>query len=599
MRALLERLARFVIAIGFTIMPACDITAASASAADVQAAINAASNGQVVCIPAGTATWSQDVTVGTSDADANTKGITLAGASGGATVITIASGHRLKIYTHSTHRFRLTGIKFLDNPAFGSEGAVVINSDAGDATWRIDHCIWEVGASAGDCQVTHSGAAAGLFDHNTVHVQTTGIEFFHNRAYNAGDNTGWNVDVTPGSADAVYFEDNDFWHERADGCGSGVHEGSAVQNYNGARFVFRHNTVRFFNVDIHGTAGAVGGRWLEVYDNEWIVDDPPVPNQAQAINVRAGSGVVYNNVCTVVGSPCFDQKPNIQLIEDNTTGTWPLAYQIGSGYGGHTDNHASCAGGTVNQSPLYLWNNDANFGTPGGDAYVHANRDFFVSGSQPSPMKIWQKSTDDCSSTYDYVPYTYPHPLAADDGLAGSGALVLGASATLRGTGALGGAGSIQLPAAGVLRGAGALAASGTLALSGAGTLTIDELSGTAALHLTPAGALSGTGALAGAGAMLLNAGGELVDASEEEQPQIALGGRSLRARPRAVPAVPLSGGRIAQASGVAAMQLHAEATLDGIGALAGSVSRLFGAGASTLEDTEEEMVALLLAAWS
>jgi hypothetical protein len=39
----------------------CDITAASASFSDVQAAINSASDGQVVCIPAGAANWGGSV----------------------------------------------------------------------------------------------------------------------------------------------------------------------------------------------------------------------------------------------------------------------------------------------------------------------------------------------------------------------------------------------------------------------------------------------------------------------------------------------------------------------------------------------------------
>lgn len=387
----------------------CDVTASTLTRTGVQAALNAATNGQTVCLPAGSATW--------SDADVNvasSKGLTIrgAGTSGAGTIITINNSKRLVINTNAATATRLTNIQFLDNGGNAFEGSIVINSNANDATWRIDNCYFNGASGVGDTQITTAGPGDGLFDHNTVYQTNGGPEFFHNRQY--GDASGWNVDVFPGSSNAVYFETNDFWHDSSAGCGSGIHEGSLVQNYNGSRMVFRYNTVRFYNVDIHGTPGFVGGRWFEIYENTWTIDAAPVPGQAQCINIRAGSGVIYNNNMVINGSPCAGAH-NIQLIEDDTTGTWPLAYQIGSGYGGSTNAHTSCAAGTLNQSPLYLWGNDSGFGTPTGDTYVNANRDFFLTSSatQPSPMKVWQKSTDNCSTTYDYVPYVYPHPLAS------------------------------------------------------------------------------------------------------------------------------------------------------------------------------------------
>ena len=40
---------------------ACTVTAASLSSTDVQAALNAAVAGDIVCLPAGTATWTTQV----------------------------------------------------------------------------------------------------------------------------------------------------------------------------------------------------------------------------------------------------------------------------------------------------------------------------------------------------------------------------------------------------------------------------------------------------------------------------------------------------------------------------------------------------------
>jgi hypothetical protein len=46
---------------------------------------------------------------------------------------------------------------------------------------------------------------------------------------------------------------------------------SAVQSYNGARTVFRHNSLDFSQVDQHGTNGNIGARWWEIYDNTFNI----------------------------------------------------------------------------------------------------------------------------------------------------------------------------------------------------------------------------------------------------------------------------------------------------------------------------------------
>jgi len=118
--------------------------------------------------------------------------------------------------------------------------------------------------------------------------------------------------------------------------------------------------------------------------------------------------VLFNN--HVVGTPQWGPA-SFDLYEEDT-GAWPLAYQVGSGINGGTDQHATCSSGAMNSSPVYLWGNDAAIAvgsqTP---SLVMQGRDYFVSASQPANLLRQEVSTDTCGTTYSYAPYTYPHPL--------------------------------------------------------------------------------------------------------------------------------------------------------------------------------------------
>src|ERR1700674_3069643 len=81
---------------------AATITAASCSQTDVQNAINSASSGDAVVVPAGTCSWST-VTI------LNTKGITLQGASDGTTINGSAA---LLVQSNGSAGTRVTGFTF-------------------------------------------------------------------------------------------------------------------------------------------------------------------------------------------------------------------------------------------------------------------------------------------------------------------------------------------------------------------------------------------------------------------------------------------------------------------------------------------------------
>jgi hypothetical protein len=281
---------------------------------------------------------------------------------------------------------------------------------AGGFCFRVDHNTFSNTSATAFLYIFGADNACALIDHNTfasTNVTSEEVHVLGGTLSNSGFPTvGWNDNVVPGGANMVFFENNTF---------TGVNCGtSAIQGYSGSQTVMRHNTFVSIGVDQHGTAGYNGVRWYEIYDNTF--NDNGV-NMCYEIDLRAGTGVVFGNVVTNYGGGA----DLIQVYEEDT-GTWPLAYQIGSGINGYTNAHNSCASGSLNSAPLYFWALDPNMSVSAtiSPTYVQLNRDYFVSTLQPSTM-TWQESTSDtCSTTYSYTPYTYPHPLDTSGSTTGS-----------------------------------------------------------------------------------------------------------------------------------------------------------------------------------
>ena len=198
----------------------------------------------------------------------------------------------------------------------------------------------------------------------------------HNFGMGASDASGWTDDVTPGGSNMVFIEDNTFTN-------NGDHSGnpayfwgcSTVQSYYGARTVVRHNSIIFCQVDQHGTVGAIGARWWEIYENTFNV--VPNGNQSNYMAIRAGSGVIFNNHKT--GSTNLGGG-QIELVEEDSG--YPALYQIGRGKNQVLD-------------PAYAWGNDASMPVESGSSNVQVNRDYYLS-QKPG-----------------YTSFTYPYPLNA------------------------------------------------------------------------------------------------------------------------------------------------------------------------------------------
>jgi hypothetical protein len=261
-----------------------------------------------------------------------------------------------------------------------------------NASMRVDHLTFDpCGVVAVD--IYHTGGQF-LMDHCTLESSDPD-EMIHQVGYGPGSLGGWDVDVVEGDPayNAAYFEDNTFLWKSTAAAGANA----AIQNYYGARTVFRHNTLWNALVDMHGDNTKHSGRWLEAYDNDFYCS----VNFSQPIQIRGGSAVVFNNR--------LHNKPGaaggrIIKMWGEVPGTPPVPCQVGRGKNVTPGSHASQA-----SNPAYFWNNtviDEGGGTGG----------FQVSSAggpagQAGPAPRTPQDYIDGTAKPGYTPAAYPHPL--------------------------------------------------------------------------------------------------------------------------------------------------------------------------------------------
>jgi hypothetical protein len=197
--------------------------------------------------------------------------------------------------------------------------------------FRVDHCSFLDHGAAG---VRASGSCQGVVDHCSF-----------DKIYKAPiANLGYGVvimgtgkieNVPFGSAKATFVEDSGFSACR-----------HAVASNNGARYVFRHNTVHnnvvSHAIDAHGQeyGSVVGTEWVDVNNNQ--VTNPVYT--INAVRIRGGKGVVWKNTFT-------GYDFGVGLIETTPQATGPVYIwgntvthqQVNAGAG--TDYHLSAMPG--------------------------------------------------------------------------------------------------------------------------------------------------------------------------------------------------------------------------------------------------------------
>jgi hypothetical protein len=341
-------------------------TAASCNANDVQAALNQASAGDTVVIPAGTCRWSTGVVW---EAPAN---VTIQGAGspsvlggGDATVIIddSASGSPLlRVITNASGAFRLTGITFRGGSGSIKEGGIVAIGGL-SKQMRVDHIHIDMQSYTNQTAgkpMTFGGWLNGVIDHNIVDLAKQGHIQFSATLYGTGvDNYGDQSFAAPtgfGTSDFVFMEDNLFNTSR-DPSGSTQYMGIVTDCNGGGRMVIRYNTAYSAAPgQTHPTGGAVGGRGCrahELYGNTAL----PTPSFNPAADgppfvfswMSSGTSLVWGN--TSVGAfkhfIYLDamRKSNATYSQSGTPNGWGYCGTEFNGAGSNWDGNTNGVSG--------------------------------------------------------------------------------------------------------------------------------------------------------------------------------------------------------------------------------------------------------------
>ena len=270
-------------------------TAGSCSIADINTAITAAENGDTVSVPAGDCDWN------TSSAYVLVnKSIILIGAGSGpeGTNITNTAGNADYRYNGiyvSANDVRISGFSFTNTSATYDYFVYIATGLTG---WRIDNNIfsffkWSI--------ISDDTDENNLIDNNTFYGGGVQLD------YGLGA-TAWAADTVFGTNNFTFIEDNVFSDQ-----GSLETFSRPVLTYSGRKVVFRYNTVKLEDtgtykgitnhfIDAHGYGHASsenagrGTRAIEIYNNTVVVDGGTANYAQSAVNLRSGTGLMYNNV---------------------------------------------------------------------------------------------------------------------------------------------------------------------------------------------------------------------------------------------------------------------------------------------------------------
>jgi chitodextrinase len=438
------------------------ITASSCSQTAVQTAINAATAGSTVLVPAGTCTWTT-ASSGTPSVILN-KAITLQGqttCSGAganlscsdATIIYDGTGTAfLEIPLEiSASDARVTGFTFLDTRSV-SDAKSAVQTDRNTTGWRIDHCHFHPTNTNNTRAISAWGF--GLIDHIVFEQAQDGVDVEGGRIGDSVDGDGsWSQPMGFGTANAIYIEDNRFiYSSPLDG---------AFDSYAGARVVFRYNYVSGTNIGGHGldSGGSRSTLWADINNNTFVNPNSSIYTMG---NTRGGSWLLWNNTVSATGGSYnsfwwiqnYRSDSNYSTSWGACDGTNPIDQNI-SGMQGWGCKDQVGRGTNQGVYPQYSWGNSfkgapatvaSNFNVCGySDCtrartyHLNENREFFnevssftgavgvgvgVGSARPSSCAagvgyfatdqgtLYQCTSPGVWSAY-YTSFQYPHPLQA------------------------------------------------------------------------------------------------------------------------------------------------------------------------------------------
>lgn len=284
-----------------------DVTPIVMTQAAIQTAVTAASDGDVLCLAAGTATFTSQIDI-TAVATIN---IEIRGAgtlpspwgSAGLSIIYSSAGNVFGGYevAGTTHYPTIDNIKFTIDASSESSALVIGNNAAGGVhqPWIIHHNDFAVTGTCNHKMITlatnHGVIYRNRFTSEALASCTYGFTNLNvlDAVWNAGDTTTkWESASTFGSADTggsnnIYLEDNYI---------SGF---LATDLSAASRTVIRFNEMHSTGFTNHGfDSNPVGARAMEFYNNALNCDDSGLGhavNMSEYVAWRGGTGFIFGN----------------------------------------------------------------------------------------------------------------------------------------------------------------------------------------------------------------------------------------------------------------------------------------------------------------
>ena len=373
---------------------------ASVAYADVAAAIAASTEGDIVQIPPGNATWTSTLQL--------SKPVTLRGAGTNSTIVNGTGNTLLSVALSIDRPVRVSGI-FFNQPSGTAQPSLIINgrTASGSGTpitsFRIDQCKFRFGKRA----LNPRGWCYGVVDHCTfincdIAVGITG-----------DDNNAWARPIQPGSTNAVCIEDNAFVIDN----NAPSEPNETIYHQEATRTVIRYNNfdgstytaANSIFMDAHGNQNYYNGGGdfrgsilVECYNNTFTAY-----KTYRLLYYRAGSLLIYSNSfrCisgrTSVFAVTEEESWQSQFFSPLRT-SWPAQDQI---------TNTFLWANTLNGTPVTgvtLWN-------PNDSTFIQQNRDYWMeapSSVNGRPAGVYA----------NYRPLIYPHPMvtAQDSGSVGN-----------------------------------------------------------------------------------------------------------------------------------------------------------------------------------
>jgi hypothetical protein len=384
-------------------------TAASASYADVSAAVNSALEGDTVEIPSGqSATWTSTLTI--------SKELTLMSATGTPSVITHNSANAtIAVSLSSDVPVRISGL-YIDkvSNSTASRPAIYINGKVNNSfaytKIRIDHCTINKGGSG----IYVRGWVYGVIDSNTLINVNRGILL---DADADGRDYSWQRPIEAGTDNALFIEDNTFIQNAS----YETELNEAVYHQWGMRTVIRYNLfdasaypMPACMFDSHGNQGYYpkgdpgrGQPIIELYHNTW-----KGKGSYRVCYFRSGSILMHDETFIFSGSVApivLSEEEGWQSAFFSPLRTvWPAEDQIfNSFFWNITVNGAAITNVGLSQS------SDSTFIQKDRDYFMHApaatgGKETFPTRAGAANMTF---SSSGANAYYPYTPYEYPHPL--------------------------------------------------------------------------------------------------------------------------------------------------------------------------------------------